>query len=78
MTGYVRSKLARMDYPRYRANGWLIGSGHVESACKGVIGMRLKGPGMRWSTAGADAVARLRALSKSEKGQWDAFWATAS
>jgi hypothetical protein len=77
VTGYVRSNAHRMDYPRYRANGWLIGSGHVESACKGVVGQRLKGNGMRWSAAGADAVCHLRALFKSEKGQWDAFWATA-
>jgi hypothetical protein len=77
VTGYVRTNLFRMDYPRYRANGWLIGSGHVESACKGVVGLRLKGAGMRWSEAGADAVCHLRALFKSEKGQWDAFWALA-
>jgi hypothetical protein len=77
VTGYVRTNLFRMDYPRYRANGWLIGSGHVESACKGVVGLRLKGAGMRWSAAGADAVCHLRALFKSEKGQWDAFWALA-
>jgi hypothetical protein len=77
VTGYVRTNLFRMDYPRYRANGWLIGSGHVESACKGVVGLRLKGAGMRWSEPGADAVCHLRALFKSETGQWDAFWALA-
>jgi hypothetical protein len=76
VTGYVRANVYRMDYPRYRANGWLIGSGHVESACKGVVGQRLKGNGMRWSEAGADAVCHLRALFKSEQGQWDAYWAT--
>lgn len=77
VTGYVRNNVFRMDYPRYRANGWLIGSGHVESACKGVVGQRLKGNGMRWSETGADAVCHLRALFKSEKGQWDAFWTLA-
>jgi hypothetical protein len=66
-----------MDYPRYRANGWLIGSGHMESACKGVVGLRLKGAGMRWSEPGADAVCHLCALFKSEPGQWDAFWTLA-
>jgi hypothetical protein len=71
---YVRNNVHRMDYPRYRANGWLIGSGHVEAACKTVVGQRLKGAGMRWGEAGADAVASLRALFKSEAGQWDAFW----
>jgi hypothetical protein len=75
VTQYVRNHQHRMDYPRYRANGWLIGSGHVEAACKTVVGQRLKGTGMRWSAAGAHAVASLRALVKSEAGQWDAFWA---
>ena len=76
--GYVRNNLHRMDYPRYRADGWLIGSGHVEAACKAVVGQRLKGNGMRWGEAGADAVCHLRALFKSEKGQWEAFWANAA
>ena len=76
--GYVRNNVHRMDYPRYRANGWLIGSGHVEAACKAVVGQRLKGNGMRWGEAGADAVCHLRALFKSEKGQWEAFWANAA
>lgn len=71
---YVDNHCHRMDYPRYRANGWLIGSGHVESACKTVVGARLKGSGMRWSEEGADVVCHLRALFKSETGQWDAFW----
>lgn len=78
LVGYVRNNVHRMDYPRYRANGWLIGSGHVEAACKAVVGQRLKGNGMRWSEAGADAVCHLRALFKSEPGQWDAFWAMAA
>jgi hypothetical protein len=75
--GYVRHDLHPMDYPRYRALGRLIGSGHVEAACKAVVGQRLKGAGMRRGAAGADAVCHLRALFKSEKGQWEAFWANA-
>jgi hypothetical protein len=74
VVGYVRNQCHRMDYPRYRANGWLIGSGHVEAACKTVVGGRLKGSGMRWSEDGADAVCHLRALFKSEASQWEAFW----
>lgn len=76
--GYVRNNVHRMDYPRYLADGWLIGSGHVESACKAVVGQRLKGNGMRWGEAGADAICHLRALFKSEKGQWEAFWGNAA
>jgi hypothetical protein len=71
---YVENNVHRMDYPRYRARGWLIGSGHIEAACKTVVGQRLKGSGMRWGETGADAVCHLRALFKSDPTQWDAFW----
>jgi hypothetical protein len=64
----------RMDYPLYRAQGWPMGSGPVESACKRVVGQRLNGAGRRWGEAGADAVCRLRALFLSEPGPWEAFW----
>ena len=63
-----------MDYPEYEANGWFIGSGAVESACKTVMGQRLKGSGMRWSEAGSHAVCHERALYRSKPGQWEAFW----
>jgi hypothetical protein len=39
-----------------------------------VVGQRLKLAGMRWGEDGAHAVCHLRALYRSEKGQWDAFW----
>jgi hypothetical protein len=72
--GYFRNQVHRMDYPAYEANGWYIGSGAVESACKTVVGQRLKGSGMRWSEAGAHAVCHVRALYRSEHSQWTAFW----
>ncbi len=74
VVGYFANQAGRMDYPAYLAKGWQIGSGPVESACKTVIGQRLKGGGMRWGEDGADSVAHLRALFRSEKGQWEAFW----
>ena len=74
VTGYFANQVHRMDYPSYLARGWQIGSGPVESACKTVIGQRMKGGGMRWGEDGADTVAHLRALFRSEKGQWEAFW----
>lgn len=75
---YFGNQVHRMDYPSYRSKGWLIGSGPVESACKQVVGQRMKGSGMRWGEAGADAVCHIRALFRSEKGQWDDFWANAA
>ena len=50
----------RMQYPRYRKAGLMIGSGPVEAACKVVVGARLKQAGMRWSAAGADALLAAR------------------
>jgi hypothetical protein len=71
---YFENNLHRMDYPRYLANGWAIGSGAVESACKTVVGQRLKQAGMRWREYGTDSMCHLRALFKSEPTQWLAFW----
>jgi hypothetical protein len=71
---YFANQGPRMDYPSYVARGWQIGSGPVESACKTVVGQRLKGGGMRWGEDGADAVCHLRALFRSADRQWEAFW----
>jgi hypothetical protein len=75
VAGYLERNAHRAEYPEYLAEGWCIGSGAVESACKTVVGQRLKLAGMRWGEEGADAVCHLRALYRSEKGQWEAFWA---
>ena len=74
VAGYLERHAHRMEYPEYLAEGWCIGSGAVESACKTVVGQRLKLAGMRWGEDGADALCHLRALYRSEKGQWEAFW----
>jgi len=73
-TGYFRNNVHRMDYPRYRAQGWRIGSGPIEAACKTVIGARMKGTGMRWKPPATDAVATLRAAYLSHPQRWDDFW----
>jgi hypothetical protein len=74
VTGYLERHAHRMEYPEYLARGWCIGSGAVESACKTVVGQRLKLAGMRWGESGGHHVCHLRALYRSEKVQWDAFW----
>jgi hypothetical protein len=74
---YLRNNVHRMDYPTYLANGWLIGSGSVESACKTVVNQRLKLAGMRWGEDGTDEICHLRALFRSESTQWDLFFSRA-
>jgi len=73
--GYFKNNLHRMEYPRYLANGWCIGSGAMESGCKTVVGQRLKLSGMRWGEAGNDNMCQLRALYRSEAKLWELFWA---
>jgi hypothetical protein len=74
LIGYFENNRHRMDYPRYREQGWDIGSGPTEAGCK-VIGARLKGSGMRWVEDGAATVGALRALYVSGGKLWDGFWA---
>ena len=52
--------------------GLCVGSGAVESMCKGLVGERFKRRGMRWSVAGANAVLALRAAIFNE--EYDDFW----
>lgn len=74
LTGYLRHNLHRTDYPRYRKNGWQIGSGAIESACKTVVAQRLKQSGMRWREYGTTALCQLRALYKSQRQCWRNYW----
>lgn len=62
----------RMEYARFRRNGWPIGSGPVEAACKSVVKTRLCRSGMRWSRPGGQHILSLRTYVKSDR--WDAMW----
>ena len=66
---YFRNNQQRMRYDIYRANGFQIGSGTIESGCKHVIAARLKQAGMIWAPDGARFVAKLRTRLKSRR--WD-------
>jgi len=69
---YLETNRERMRYDEYRAKGYHIGSGVVESACKNVVQMRQKRPGMRWSAGGSQKVLNLRTYALN--GKWDEFW----
>lgn len=70
---YYENNKQRMDYARYRREGYLIGSGTVESSCKQVASMRLKRSGARWTKEGAVATAKARAAWLSSEDEWDAL-----
>jgi hypothetical protein len=64
---YYEERQEQMQYPAFRAQGYQIGSGLAESACKRLVGQRAKGPGMHWTVAGAQAIATLRAAYLSRR-----------
>jgi hypothetical protein len=59
---YYTNNRKRMDYGRLRKEGYQIGSGNVESACKQIGTQRLKRAGARWSEPGARYTAKARAV----------------
>lgn len=69
---YFRTNKRRMQYQDFREEGHPIGSGVVESACKNVVGARLKGPGMRWGRSGVQRMLALRSEFLSDR--WDEAW----
>lgn len=67
--GYIENNRNCMDYPRYVAAGYFIGSGLIESGNRAVMQERLKLPGMRWDV---DAAQRVLALKcKYDSGLWE-------
>lgn len=57
--GYFENHKRRMNYLEMRMDGWLIGSGTVESGAK-QYKERFTGPGMRWKRTGAEHLLPIR------------------
>lgn len=71
LRNYIGERVAMIHYPESRAKGWDIGSGPTEGQCK-TMAARLKGSGMRWDPAGAQAMLNLTALEDSN--EWELYW----
>jgi hypothetical protein len=65
---YYDNNMERMRYAQFRAAGYLIGSGVIESGCKQIVTQRLKLPGAQWNLDGAIVTAKARAAWMS--GNW--------
>ena len=71
---YFREHAQRMNYQSLADQGWPIGSGAVESACR-QRQCRRKRPGQFWSHAG---LRHLGALEEArDNGHWDQLWLSA-
>ena len=62
---YITNNKDNIDYPAYKAKGWFVGSGAIESGNKTVLQNRLKLPGMRWNVSTAQYVLSLKAKLES-------------
>ena len=71
LIGYIARRLDMLDYPRFRASGYDIGSGPTEAFCK-TLTSRLKGPGMRWDKPHAEAMMALASIRSSRL--WSVYW----
>lgn len=70
---YFRKNRKRMRYAEWKRQGFMIGSGVVEAACKTLVAQRLKLSGMRWGERGAQAILTMRGWDQSDR--FDEAWA---
>jgi hypothetical protein len=64
--GYFETNKRRMEYLDRRMEGWIIGSGMVESGAK-QYQARMTGPGMQWSRGGAERMIPIRSAILSNR-----------
>jgi hypothetical protein len=70
--GYFEGNRKRMRYDEFRAEGYPIGSGTVESGINTVIHHRMKRPGRGWRRSNGQAM--LAGLSALHSGRFDQVW----
>jgi hypothetical protein len=69
---YLNRKAAYLDYATAPASGWQIATGIIEGAARFLIKDRMDITGARWTTPGAEAILRLRAVIAN--GDFDEYW----
>jgi hypothetical protein len=69
--GYFSNNRHRMRYDEYLLNGYPIGSGIAEGACRNLVKDRMDCTGMHWRLPGSRAMLKTRALYLN--GEWDDF-----
>ncbi len=69
---YFDTNSRRMQYPEFREQGFVVGSGVIEAGCKSIVGVRLKQSGMFWTVRGASAIIALRCCRFNQR--FEDFW----
>ncbi len=71
--GYLERNRKHMRYEICLAQGYPIGSGVIEGACRNLINDRLElMGGMSWMPQAAESIMRLRAIHINH--DWESFW----
>lgn len=68
---YLRNNRDHLDYQSYLAQGYPIGTGVIEGACRHLVKDRFEQTGMHWSMDGAQVMLDLRATHLN--GNWIDF-----
>jgi hypothetical protein len=69
---YLENGRERMDYARFRQQGWPIGSGAVEGTCKHLVKERYNVTGARWKRKNIPDVLALRLSIFND--EWETDW----
>jgi hypothetical protein len=72
LIGYIKRFKDALDYDRFKAKGYPIGSGEIESAHKSIPQKRLKIPGASWRSDSINPIFSLRILRAND--WWEEFW----
>jgi hypothetical protein len=72
LISYISSNDEKMRYDVFRKEGYDVGSGAAEGACKNVVGKRLKQSGMIWTRSGSSSVLALRLIWLNSR--WEQLW----
>lgn len=67
LVGYLENHKHQMDYRYYREQGWMIGSGAIESTHRTLLQVRMKRSGQRWANHGCDNMIKLRLAYKNRR-----------
>ena len=69
---YLANGRHRMDYVRYEAEGWPIGSGAIEGTCKHLVKSRFCLTGARWRRGNIHKILAL--LLAQFNNEWSKYW----
>ena len=72
ITSYFSERDEYTNYKRHLKQGYPIGTGIIEGACRYLVKDRMDITGARWGLTGAEAILRLRTLVKN--GDFETYW----